>query len=250
MFQVTKGIFKNYFIGEFIRNKESRESFEVYYQNKIACLMMSGLLGLHLSAKEKNAITATNPKTGESCKLKQQCQPPFSNGNNDELFESDMDSLLQFEQFIIKQMQEKIGGNRKIEYLEDAEYTLFNYIRTRSISTDFLKERFNKLMTSAGEEIYYTRPETVSLDEDILLSAAYAGINWFNKRIKTEPEREISIEEILGALKTRLARQMKYPMDMRKFERRISSNYTKHLRDTSYWDYIAIAKNWEETDQM
>lgn len=250
MFQANKGIFKHYFIGDFIKNKEDRESFEIYYQNKIACIMMSGLLGLHISAKEKYAITVTNPQTGESCQLKQQCEPPFTNGNEGEFFESDMDSLLKFEQFLIKQMQEKIGAKRKIEYLEDAEYTLFNYLRTHSVSTDFLKERFNKLMVSAGEEIYYTRPESLSLDEDVLLSAAYAGINWLNKRIKTEPEREISLEEIVGALRLRLARQMKYPMDMRNFERRISSNYTKQLRDTSYWEYIAIAKNWEQIDQM
>jgi len=91
--------------------------------------MMAGVLGLHISANERYGITATNPTTGESCKLMHQCEPPFKNGNEGELFASDMDSLLEFEKFIIRQTQERIGETREMEYLEESESVLFNYIR-------------------------------------------------------------------------------------------------------------------------
>jgi len=248
--QIDRGVFRKYFVGEFIKNKEDRESFEIYYQNRIACLMMAGVLGLHISANERYGITATNPTTGESCKLMHQCEPPFKNGNEGELFASDMDSLLEFEKFIIRQTQERIGETREMEYLEESESVLFNYIRTHSASSDFLQERYHKLMVRAGEEIYYTRPETQSLEADILLSSAYAGVNWLNCRIKNNPDIEISINEIVLSLKRRLSRQMKYPLEMRNFERSISLGYEKDRSDNTYWDYIKIAKNWEPQEEM
>lgn len=243
--QIDKGVFRNYFVGEFIKNKEDRESFEIYYQNRIACLMMSGLLGLHISANERYGITVKNPTTGESCKLMHQCEPPFKNGNEGEFFESDLNSLLEFEKFIINQTRRKITYSGEMEYLEQAEFALFNYLRGNSNSCDFLQDRLQRLFVSAGEELYYTRPQTQSFDADVLLSSAYAGVNWLNNRIKNNQAEEISVAEIVSSLKRRLSRQMNYPLEMRNFERSISVGYEKNNRDNGYWEYIQIAKNWE-----
>ena len=102
----TKGVFRNYYIGDLIENKQDYEAFLGFYMTRVGGLMTASLLGMKLSV-EPNQILVENSK-GETCVL----SFAFNSSKeeyNGAAFQADIDSVVNFEQFLVKDLKEKVG---------------------------------------------------------------------------------------------------------------------------------------------
>ena len=94
------GMFKNHFIGSMIQNKEDKESFYIYYQDKVGAIALSSLLDLDFSA-DGNEFKINSPTTGKSATLSFYFAPPFIDDASEEYIHQDVDNLINCQQFLL-----------------------------------------------------------------------------------------------------------------------------------------------------
>jgi len=254
--KLNQGIFKNYYIGQMIECRKDNQAFMVYYQDKIMAVSLASLLDLDFEAVG-NEFKVISPATGKSAILSFYFAPPFSaEADNEIKFTDDVQNLVAFEKFIMGEIKAKFPEAPEFDSFFEAHSYATNFIVKSSDTDDqFKKQRLDELFACAKDRLFFARPETTCMDQDIVMSSAWHNIN-FLSGISKAPAfvvRNFSNSRQIEEINNNLRLQFTQPIEERNIERVTAHNINPTERRTNksrFWEYKKMCDNFKKTPEM
>ena len=249
------GMFKNHFIGQIIQDKEDKESFYIYYQDKVTSIVLSCLLDLDFTA-EGNEFKVTSPITGNHSTLSFYFAPPFIEEDNQKNIEDDVNNLTKFEDFLIAEIKAKFPNAPNFESYFEAVYYVVSFLLNESNSKDHFKvQKLGELLTCSKNRLYFARPETTCADQDMIMASAWKSIHYIS-RIAGLPEhtiRRFTAQDYISNINDILEAEFNLPLEQRNYERVEAYKYSDDERRTKksgFWEYKKICDNFAKNPEM
>ena len=249
------GMFKNHFIGQIIENKDDKEAFYVYYQDRVGSVALSSLLDLDFSA-DGNEFKATSPVTGNSSTLTFYFAPPFLEEESENNIEKDVENLIKFEDFLMNEIKVKFPNAPKFESFFEALYYIVSYLLNQANSEDYFKiQKLGELLTCAKNRLYLARPETTCADQDMIIASSWKSIHYISK-IAGLPKHTIdrfTAQDYVNNMNDILEAEFNLPIEQRNYERVEAfkmSGDEKRTKKSGFWEYKKICDNFSKNPEM
>lgn len=253
--KANQGIFKGHFIGQIIENKDDKEAFYVYYQDRLAAIALSSLLDLDFSA-DGNEFTATSPITGKSATMSFYFAPPFKPTDNEISFETDIKNLVNFEDFLIEEIKVKFPNAPKFNSFFEAQHYIFTYLVASSNSNDPYKiQKLNELLTCSKNRLFLARPETTCMDQDIVMCGSWRNLNYISRIIQSPNkwQRTLSDDDIIRNMNDVLFEEFHVSLEERNNERVFAFEHSddeKRTKKSGFWEYKKVCDNFAKSQEM
>lgn len=249
------GMFKNHFIGQIIENKDDKEAFYVYYQDRLGAVALTSLLDLDFSA-EGNEFKATSPESGKSATMSFYFAPPFLEEESENNIEKDVENLVKFQEFLTDEIKAKFPNAPKFESFFEALYYVVSYLLKESNSKDPYKiQKLGELLTCSKNRLYLARPETTCADQDIIMASSWKSIHYISK-IAQLPEHTINrftAQDYVNNMNDILEAEFNISYQQRNYERVVAhscSEVEKRTQKSGFWQYKKVCENFSKTPEM
>ena len=156
----------------------------------------------------------------------------------------------------MNEIKEKFPNSPEFEDVFGALYYVVSYLLSSSNSEDqFKMQKLGELLTCAKNRLYLARPETTSLDQDILMASAWKNINYI-VRIAQLPKHKQAMfnpQELINNMNDILEAEFKIPNEQRKYERTEAfkmSGDERRTKTSGFWQYKKMCENFAKTPEM
>lgn len=242
----AKGIFKYYFIGNFIKDKQDYDCFTSFYEDRIAAIAASYLLGLEPKVSTGKFEVSANGKTAAITFL---IGP--NNPNNSDAFDQDIDSLIKYQNFLVDYANNYFfDGKRKFSEFSEVVYYVFNSLGPGKKFDTYSHKNAEIMINDCKTDILSDRAKVRQYDQDLVLASADISIRKLDM-YSDSSVKSLRIDEIAKILRSSLGYQLQLQNDELIKERQFASQ-TPHSasRQKCFWQYLLQAKRIQENPQM
>lgn len=243
---MSQGIFRSYFIKNYIKSPKGEDAFSVFYEDRITAIFLTHLFNLEYKVEDGKISASANGKNAELT---------FSiipGQDNSLAFEQDINSLIDYQDFLVD-VANRFFEYENIRFEDPAEmqYYVVNYLLAHKNMDSLAYIHFRKTFHHIRAELHRDLLHQNNLDQNVVMSTARFAINKLESEITmTQPPDKIKPSKIRKILRSYLAFGFSRPAESLKEELEIAQDTPKSEHGSTFLAYIKQMRIIEAHPEM
>ena len=234
------GMFRYHILNGQINSREDEKGLVKFYRDRIGCLTLAYLLELDVVVDE-NAIIISSPVNGTSATLTFSKYHEVDFRTQTANLVQDMDSVIATKEMLVHEIQSKMPSTRYMTDFDEVQSKFIEEMKEKYKTLDWnQKNVLNYMFESSKKRGHQSRLNTLSLDEDMVISASSNAIVRLKKIIMPSyrPKAKVVTKELLNnEYMDEFSLEMQKPYAHRNNERAwIAECLSEEIKKSRFWE--------------